>query len=210
MSALYIFVNGIWNLPSDSRGWNDRAVTWIQTRTEHRAEKFEYFAAPLTRRVFQSRHAADLLDLLRSYTRPGHREIHLVAHSNGADLALRALASYRHYLTSLHLFSPACEPDFILNGLNIRLASRLCGIIPIYIAGQDRAMKLAQLSRTLAGWLGLGYGTLGLDGPRNLCPLYVDLVPVYREATYGHSDWFTPANFERTMQLICPQTKNQN
>lgn len=202
MSApIYIFVNGIWNLPSSSKEWQDQAVTWIQTRTAARAEKFEYYAMALTRRMFQARHAEALADLLWDYD---HDPIVLVAHSNGADLALRALRERQPQIAELHLISAACEADFDKNGLNEAMRGGRVGSVHCYTAGQDRAMKLAQLSRTLGGWLGLGYGTLGLSGPQNV-GLYQrnDVTNIWRDH-YGHSDWFKKENFEGTLRLICP------
>jgi len=207
----YIFINGILNLPSASTDWNDLAVTWTLKNLQCAAEKFEYFALPLTRRVFQARHADALLTLLNQYR---DHDLTIVAHSNGADLAVRALQEFGGAVDELHLFSPACDSDCLSNGLDIRLSKATLGRLAVYIAGQDRAMWWAQLSRTLTGWMGLGYGTMGKDGPIDVSLYNQRQVTTIREPLYGHSDWFLPENFERTMRLICPQTPtttpNQN
>jgi hypothetical protein len=211
-----------------------------------RAEKFEYAAGALTRRLRLNAHARALAALIRRYqggvgrwyilvngilTDPGAHDawtdagvtwlhtrapateasgVVLVGHSNGAEVICRALREVeigtrgssslqgRHPVAEVHLIAPACEADFDRNGLNAALEYGRVGAVHVYMSGQDRALRLARWSRRLFGWLGLGYGDLGLRGPVNAA----GRVFAHREATFGHSTWFAGAEFERTMQRI--------
>lgn len=203
---VFIFVNGILANPGAHDGWTDRAVTWVHLHTHHRAEKFEYHARALTRRLRQGFHAAALRALVRSYR---DRIVHLVGHSNGCDIILRAIAAPGlPRIASLHLIAGACEADFRINGLNDALLDAKVGQVYAYVAGHDSAMKWARVSRLLFGWAGLGYGTLGLTGPLNVDSALQDearshpAVVLVRENSYGHSSWFDGANFERTLRRV--------
>lgn len=194
---IYIFVNGIMNDPGAAHGWNDRAVTWIQTRTEAEAEKFKYFCDIIFRRLFQFGHARDLAEMISDYA---GREIHLVGHSNGCDLICRALNITETKVAGVHLLSGACDADFQLNGLNVCMAAGQVDFIYCYVAGQDFAMKCASLSQRFLRWLGLGYGILGFAGPKSVA--FTTRVRTITENSFGHSTWFLPENFDRTMERI--------
>jgi len=114
-----------------------------------------------------------------------------VVHSNGGDVLLRALARTEFPFAECHFFSAACESSFDKNGLNAWLAGGRVGRVVCYTAGRDRAMQLAKWSTRLFGWMGLGYGTLGLTGPRHVAPAVADRVVEVVEPEYGHSDWWT-------------------
>jgi len=204
---IFIFVNGILSDPGAHNYWTDRAVTWVHTHTRHSAEKFEYAAGALTRRLRQNLHATALRSLLRSYY--GDRIVHLVGHSNGCDIILRALDSRDvPRIATVHLIAAACEADFTKNGLNNALLDAKLGQAYVYVSGRDRAMKWAKLSKMLFGWAGLGYGTMGLTGPLNVDPALQDetrsqpAVVLIREDTYDHSTWFDRGYFGNTMRRI--------
>lgn len=204
LAPVYIAVNGILTLPGSSRAWTDRATTWFhsESRALIQAEKFEYFATPLTRRLRQHAHARDLADLIRSYA---GRRIHLIGHSNGCDLILRALALDSTPLASIHLIAAACDEDFNRNGLNNALLFDQLGAVHVYTSPDDAALKwAARPSRALLGWLGLGYGILGLVGPQRVLE-YADqrhLVHRYDRPGFGHSTWFADPHFDATLNLV--------
>lgn len=197
---VYIVVNGILVSPGDARGWTDRAVTWLHNEAEVnvQAEKFEYFASALTRRIRQQAHAEDLAALIRRYN---GRELHLVGHSNGCDLILRALRLTLTPIRSIHLIAAACDEDFDRNGLNEALVSLRLRAVHLYTSPDDGVLKwLARPSRLLFGWLGLGYGLLGLVGPKfEAAP---DCVTRDDRPGYGHSTWFSDEHFVETFRLI--------
>jgi pimeloyl-ACP methyl ester carboxylesterase len=193
VSRIFIFVNGILNCPGDHDGWTDRAATWVNVRTKDRAEKFEYFCGPLTRRLRLNSHAQDLAHLVAQYH--DHRVV-LVGHSNGCELICRALRVSGVRIEDVHLISGACSPDFNRNGLAEVMESGRVQRVVVYVAGKDLPMRLAKWTGKLLGLFGLGYGTLGHRGPLN----HPAGVRVVIEPGYGHSTWFEDnVNFNKLM-----------
>lgn len=210
MSAprVYIFVNGILSMPGDADGWTDRAVTWINTRTSAKGEKWEYATGPLLRRIKQQERAQKIATLIAYYERAGY-EVILVGHSNGCDIIGRVLALrghepwyYAQPLRSVHLFAAAADAEPFLAALDRQSVGRIF----IYRGGRDRALQLGRFSRRVVGWAGLGYGSLGREDPDNTAALelaYRPGVAVHQEPAYGHSDWFIRGEFfEVTMRHI--------
>jgi pimeloyl-ACP methyl ester carboxylesterase len=205
----FVFVNGILNFPGNAEGWTDLAASYINSRTPHKAEKFEYLVLPLTRRICLDRKARELAALVAQYA---GQDLTIVGHSNGCELICRMLKVSGVKIKRLHLISGACDADFWKNGLNEALKSGRVGEVVVYVAEKDWPMRLARFSQTLLGWAGLGYGSLGLDGPRNLAPEVVerDLVWTVRRSSFGHSDWFLPVNFGDLMQMISLSDEARN
>lgn len=186
-------------MPGEARNWTGRAVTWTQIHREAKAEKVEYFATAIGRVFGQRRRAYKLARTLEFYK---GWDITLVGHSNGCDVIVDALRDYPARIPKLnqvHLLSAACEADFYKNGLNVAILKRWVDRVFVYLAGQDVWLRLAH---SHLGAL-LGYGTLGLHGPLNVALDCEDHIKVLTEPDYGHSDWWTRANFERTMTAIC-------
>lgn len=193
---VFILVNGILNLPGGSDGWCDRGVTWLHLNTASRAEKFEYAAGPLTRRLWQQQRAEAIARMVGYYCRAGFA-ISLVGHSNGCDIIARVIATTAADFASAHLFAAAADgADFEWPiGINLE---RLF----LYVSANDRALQLAALSKRLFGWAGLGYGDLGRKVPDSL-GTYSRCVRVERRDDYGHSTWFERGEkFETTMRLL--------
>lgn len=207
---VFLFINGILNLPGDAEGWTDRAVTWTHIHTDARAEKFEYAAGPLTRLIRQQARAEKFARML-SYYPASEWDVHLVGHSNGCDIILRALQvvpAYRR-IGGVHLISAAAEADFDRNGLNERLWDGGLGRVQVYCAGKDWALWLAAI------FTGFRFGTLGKTGPANPAYLRAGCVQTIVEPGFGHSTWFEKGQFDRTMELVtggniqAPSTKHQ-
>lgn len=196
---IYIFINGILTFPGDAANWTGRAVTWVQTRSPHKAEKVEYYAGPLDRVFGQAERAQKLSRTLEFYS---GWDIVLVGHSNGCDVILDALrARELPDLAELHLISGACEADFDINGLNDALLERDIDSVRVYVAGRDKWLRLAS---TWTGKL-FGYGTLGLHGALDVAATVAQNVTETLRPNYGHSDWFAPEHFGETMRGICPE-----
>lgn len=175
---VYIYINGIKTDPGNPTSWTDRAVTWTHVNTEHYAEKFEYYAGALTRRLHQHFRANSLQRMLGFYR---GWEIVLVGHSNGCDIICRVLRRLEHPVKEVHLIAGACDiPEYNRD---------LVGSVKVYIGGEDKAMLLAKLSRRLLGWLGLGYGFLGGMNPKAARAKFGSKNVIYRPS-YGHSTWF--------------------
>ncbi len=200
MKTVVIFVNGILTNPGDSDGWTDRAVTFTNTRTRDGiyGEKFEYATGALTRRFQQDDRAAAIARMVSFYRRAGFVRVIGVGHSNGCDILARVLTRLNVALDSVHLFAPAAEPADYEQALRMGSVGRIC----IYGSKADKALKLASRSKVLVGWLGLGYGSLGLLGPQ-FAAAHPDRVTDNSIHTFGHSDWFArDTHFETTMKRL--------
>lgn len=194
-----ILVNGILNSPESVEAWTDRAEQWIDKNTEFKSTKMEYRSGTLTRRFFQNTRVKNLQKICKAYL--GDKII-LVAHSNGADIVERMIKKgLVGRIHEIHLIAAASEHDFVKNGYNNALKSTRVGKIVVYTSPIDEALKKARWSTRLFGWLGLGYGYLGLVGPLNVNPEVKDRVVVHNEPM-SHSQWFSKKFFERTMATI--------
>lgn len=196
--TVIIFVNGILSSPEDVEAWTDRAVEWVNNNTDYKADKMEYKSGVLTRRWYQSQRVKNLQKMCKSYL--GDR-ILIVAHSNGADIIQRMINKGIPRVHELHLIAAAAEHDFRKNGYNRALKNNHVEKIFIYASPVDEALKKAQLSTRLFGWLGLGYGYLGLVGPLFIDPSVQDKVVVHTE-NMAHSQWFSKKHFDITMRLV--------
>ena len=198
MKTVYIFVNGIKTFPGQSKNWNGRAVTATHARFGGKscvvAEKVEYYTTALTRSLLQ-KHRAEKLVKVCSFYRDWNRV--LVGHSNGADVILDALhMDHTIRVSRLHLISPAVDWDCHKNGLNGFYRDGQITYPPsIWVAGKDKALRLGG---SFFGKL-LGYGALGLKGPK---PGTLLAQAGYCEPNFGHSDWFNDENFNKTMERI--------
>jgi hypothetical protein len=193
MKTVYIFVSGILTVPGRVENWTGKAATWVNLYTAAKGENIDYLTG--VRRQGELEHVERLTVVMDQYY-ANSWDIVLTGHSNGCDVILDSLVEQNWPpVKALHLISGACEADFERNGLN----DAPIPWISVWVAGQDRALALAD---TRAGrWL--GYGTLGLEGPRNAA------VPVthVNEPDYDHGDWFLPENFTRTMEIITAQER---
>ena len=197
----YLYINGILTSPEDRHAWTDRAVTWTESHYGHLADRYEYFSGALTRRLFQSARVRDCSIRLQQYS--GVERV-VVGHSNGADIACRLLQEESQpslELHSLHLIAAAAEADFEKNGLNHALLTGRLGHVYLYCSRNDAALRLAQATQIFS-FLGLGYGSLGRTGPRNVDPRIADRITITWRDDFGHSTWFTPAEFAKTMAAV--------
>lgn len=193
---VFIFINGILTSPGDSRAWTDRAVQWFNNNSDGVSDKFEYYSPALLRRFFQTGHALDLAETLAQY--PGGR-LHLVGHSNGCDLIARSIRLTSAPIASVHLIAGAVERDFHKNGLGERLERGQIGAVFCLCSKGDHVLRYFARASQIATLGLIGYGDLGYRGaveqhtPR--------LYHVWRDEL-GHSDWFGPGEFDRTMETI--------
>jgi hypothetical protein len=198
LRTAWICVNGILTNPGDAEGWTDRAVTWLNLHTAGKAEKFEYAAGALTRRLRQAWRAEAIARMASFYIRGGY-DVVLIGHSNGADLIERVLPLlWPATVKSVHLFAPACDGHALAHAL---IEGAQLGTLHLYGSANDRALRVAHLSQKLFGWLGLGYGDLGLNVDE-----FAGRTPnayAHRDDRQNHSSWFERGeSFERTMRQI--------
>ena len=195
----YIAINGIRTNPGDAEGWTDRFVTWINTRLPDGvvAEKFEYSCSALLRRMRQRERADEISKKVGYYRRAGYRLV-LVGHSNGCDLIARVLEACGAEIDAAHLISPAADEEDFAEAIREGLIRR----IHIYGSRNDGALRLAAATRPLIGWMGLGYGSLGLRG-REFAALFPEVVQDHSDDSCGHSTRLQRGpQFESLMQAI--------
>ena len=202
---IYIYINGIFNLPSNSDAWTDRAVTWTHKHKymySYFAEKYEYFSDVIFRRFRQQKRAEKLARMICHYSKDWHMV--LVGHSNGCDVIMRALRLMNDYrVREIHFFAPACSRKEKY-GISTLLKAGLLDKFRIYIGGDDEAMRLARLSTKLLRPFSLGYGDLGGDDIEDLKRV-LGSDTVISEPKFDHSTWWEKgANFEDTMNRIIP------
>lgn len=196
--TVYLFVNGIATWPGNYTNWNKRAVTFTHTRTDNRAEAFEYFCTPLSRPFREDERAKHFARSLKEYSAAGWNIV-CVGHSNGAAVILDGLrAAHWPRVEAVHLVCGACQADFWRNGINFGLRADRIGRAFVYCAAQDWALRLAH---SLPARL-LGYGTLGLHGAQNVDQAIRNRVEEYWWADYGHSTCWLPDHFENTMKYF--------
>jgi hypothetical protein len=199
---VYLFVNGIGNMPSSAFEWTDEATLYLQS-LGIRAEAYEYCTTFINRWIKQDSRVKNFAHKVQSWADKGFTPV-LVGHSNGCDIIIKSLKHLHNvYDIELHLISAAAEPDFRKNGLNKALNNGQVKRCVIYIAGKDFALKyLASWSRKVLGWLGLGFQNLGYIGPRHVNPYIVKKLATVVEKDYHHSSWFSHENFPRTMRQV--------
>lgn len=195
----FIAINGIRTNPGDAEGWTDRFVTWINTRLPDGvvAEKFEYYASAILRRIKQRQRADEIAKKVGYYRRAGYRVV-LVGHSNGCDLIARVLEACGAEIDAAHLISPAADEEDFAEAIREGLIRR----IHIYGSKNDGALKFAASTRPLIGWMGLGYGSLGLRG-REFAARFPAVVHDHSDDSCGHSTWMQRGErFEALLQAV--------
>lgn len=198
MNTVIICINGIRSNASSANGWTDEFVTALNTATPAsvKVEKFEYDCSALFRRVGQRKRVDEVVKMINRYARAGFRIV-LVGHSNGCDIIARVLLLTAK-VDAVHLFAPAAFEEDFEQAIVFETVRR----IHIYGSPDDLALQVASVSRKLIGWLGLGYGSLGLRGPA-FAAKHPEVVTDHSRLGYGHSTWFTPGfTMQQTLRLL--------
>ena len=184
----YIFVPGIMSYPGSPNAWTDKAVTWMHTtQVCAAAEKFEYLALPISRRLLAQRRARQLAKLIDRYPADGFTLV-LVAHSFGCDIARRALTLANRSANCCHLLAPDIGVKPRQHGLLKHLRDGWIGHLHIRLAGRDRALTSKYLG-----------GAKPETVRRQFCS---SVVTIHNQPRYGHSSWWISSNFAATMRLI--------
>ena len=201
---IYLFERGIMGWASLLGGWNNwpnQAVVWIHRHTRNcRAFTLLYFVDALLAAMTRHRRAESFKDVLMAYPDSEGWKLHICAHSEGTATVLLALRlACWPRIETLHLVSGACDGNFERNGLNHALEHGKIGHVFVYVAGKDYAM-LAEDTILGRRCFGLRDKPMGLTGARNVRPHLNYMVTPVLEPHFGHSDWFTRKNFDRTMR----------
>ncbi len=185
----YIFVPGILNYPGRPTAWTDRAVTWVHTNTDSVAEKYEYMAFPLSRRIKALQRANGLAELMDHYDSYKY-ELIIAAHSNGCEVTRLALGIAKRHVNRLILMAPAIPA--IRHGLLDQLGLGRIVRLSLLIATEDKFLASRFLGGRPVSQIKAVFGVAARAG--------VLFVPG------GHSTFFTQANFEQSMQYITGET----
>jgi len=202
MKTVYFFINGIATYPGNAKNWNKRAAVWLTiNQSQCHGLLDEYFTTALTVWIHEKARAETFAHLLDQFY--GWRIV-IVAHSNGCHVAVDALRiAHSVKIHRLHLVAGAVDGNFQRNGLNWMLKKGQVEDVRVYRGGQDYAMRICS---TLAGKALFGIyltgGPLGLTGPTQVDPAQAHRVLDYIQTDYGHSTWWHPDNFDRTMRLF--------
>ncbi len=203
MKRHFILIPGILNDPENVDSWTDLAEDWIEKNSpKDAATRLEYKTGAIFRRIGQN-HRVD--SLAKVIERNIIERIVLVSHSNGGDIIQRLINRRKYRIHELHLIASAGDADFDKNGFNKAIHNGYVGKIVCYVSSQDEALKKARWSKKLLGWIGLGYGYLGLVGPQNVDDVITDKVDVVGRRL-SHSGWFDKENFETTMRRVVGAT----
>lgn len=194
----YVFIPGIFGEPESPSEWIDKAESYIEMNCDANATTLPYHTDAVFRRMGQEERVDNLCIML---DRIDSRPIILVAHSNGCDIVERLIKRKRFNLEQIHLIAAASENDFKKNGYNQALKDGTVKKIFVYWSKKDKALHKAKWSSYLFSWLGLGYGFLGLTGPKN-----VPKTLLYKVASLhyelDHSEYFNCDNFTKLMKRI--------
>lgn len=194
MKDNFIVVNGILNNPQDIDGWTDIFEDLYQNMG-YPCTKYEYFSGALTRFIKQNERVDQLCKIVKRTAQP----LIYVGHSNGCELFDKVVRRlHKPYFESAHLFSPAMESDFNTNGLNYCILSGKVKKVYLYCSKGDKILRDWASKTSFLKFIGLGYGTLGYDGPKNVLRAVDDRVIVHWENSYNHSDWFNKHNIDKS------------
>lgn len=200
----YILVPGIRTRTDDNQAW---AVAWADRimqrykRTAPAASEFRYFVGALSRRLSQQRYARQLAAMIEEWYDAGF-SIVAVCHSNGADLLSRAVQLTEAHIEAAHLIAAACDADMTQTGYLEAVQAGRIGRVVCYVSRSDSALGIwAKLSRNVA-WLGMGYGTLGFEGPKGVPDTLKYRFPIVSRNYLEHGEWFDSQNIDSTFAAV--------
>jgi hypothetical protein len=186
--------------------WPDKFDAWMAHRDPRvHVIKKEYAAGPFPRlNWFKNRRlAAGLVEEIELLCAFGHNndQVWLIAHSNGAVIALRALHGLVERgikVTGIILTGAACDSDVDRTGVSDLVSSGNLGRAIAFCSLEDGVVN----TRGILGWLKWPYGNLGRVGWRRSGELYNDwkISSVFFHG--GHTGYFAPNEIEHTFNLF--------
>lgn len=193
-----LVINGIMGRPSLASSWTDRRARHIQIHTDDKAVAVEnsFWFIRTQRRL--KHYAKQLAYEIRQYNHAGIHP-HIEAHSNGNVLYLMAL-SLDPALKIGHatMLFPAAFADCEDNGINLYFKLGQIQSITFVGSKNDKVVKwgggLTKWLRKIGPW---GYGTMSVDGLRNLKPQYAGKVRTIWKNKWGHSDFSKEGTMQR-------------
>jgi pimeloyl-ACP methyl ester carboxylesterase len=200
----FFFINGILTSTADMTAWNREAERWVDRNCgDAKADSYSYAVGPISRFFTQAKHVRAATQCLVEGVPPGSL-VEVVGHSNGAALAVQMLADNPWIsIDELHLVAAAVDADFEANGLNAAIDRGQVMRVVVYRSRDDEALRVARDTNWINRLVrGLGYGTLGLEGPRNQSRAARAYTRVEECPGFGHSTYFDAAHFEDMMRRL--------
>lgn len=195
----YIFViPGIHTDPRKVNSWPDQFARLLDLRTPEqvKTEAWEYFTTAGTRWIKQASRAKELVASVEQVKAEGCR-VSAVVHSNGADLATRAMLDGIEF-DSLHFIAPAAVDAQVEQCVKHKRVQKL----HIYGSRNDKALKFAWLSREfLFKIIGKGFGSLGLRG-REFAERFPGVVFDHSNDEFDHGTWLDPKHLSNTVNQV--------
>lgn len=195
MKPIYLVVNGILTDSDSVNGWTDIFEDMYQNEG-YACDRYEYTCG-VFKSLFQGKRVEDLRVICKRIEKP----IVYVGHSNGCELFGRLLKDVDSRFEEAHLFAPAMDSDCNLNGLTYGLLSGKVKKVFLYCSKKDRALKNWASKTTFLRFMGLGYGTLGYTGPKNVLDQIEHRIIVSWNNKFDHSDWFKEKNIQDSFKL---------
>lgn len=196
MKSTYLVCNGILTDPTDVNGWTDLFEDMYQNEG-YPCNRYEYFSGALTRFIKQGARVKELTTIINRIKSP----IIYVGHSNGCELFGRLMKDVDCKFEAAHLFAPAMDSDFNKNGLAYGLLSGKVKKVYLYCSKKDMVLKDWASKTSFLRAIGLGYGTLGYTGPKNVLKGIEGLVFETWNNKFDHSDWFSEKNIKESFAL---------
>lgn len=196
MKHQFLVVNGILTNPSDIDGWTDLFEDMYQNEG-YACTKYEYFSGVLTRFMRQERRTQELAHIVKRINAP----IVYVGHSNGCELFGRLMKDTDIKFEAAHLFAAAMDPDCNKNGITYGLLTKKVKNVYFYCSKNDRILKEFASKTSFLRCIGLGYGTLGYTGPKNILEQVKHRVDEHWDNKMDHCDWFNTKNFQKSIDL---------
>jgi hypothetical protein len=191
MKHQFLVVNGILSQPSDINGWTDLFEDYYQNEG-YGCTKYEYFSGAITRFMGQGKRVQELNEIVKRINFP----LVYVGHSNGCELFGRLMKDTECKFEAAHLFAPAMDSDFNVNGLNYGLLADRVKKVYLYCSKKDLVLKDWASKTSFLKFIGLGYGTLGYSGPKNVLKQVDHRIDVSWNNRFNHSDWFRKNNIQ--------------
>jgi predicted alpha/beta hydrolase family esterase len=196
MNHQYLVVNGILTRPSDINNWTDVFEDLYQNEG-YPCTKYEYFSGALTRWIKQGKRVKDIETIVNRINAP----VVYVGHSNGCELFGRLMKDTKTHFEAAHLFAPAMDADCNQNGLTLGLLANRVNNIYLYCSKGDKILKDIARPTSFLKIIGLGYGDLGFEGPKNILPQIENRIYTTWKDSLDHSDWFKDPQLQESFSL---------